>query len=96
MGGDLYHGRISTGAVHIVRGAPGPPGSRYRNVHQVDDCLVRGLRHDRDAAVAAYARDLAGRPDLVAAARFGHANPYVLGETMAECPTAPNDGPRLP
>jgi hypothetical protein len=69
MIGDLYHGRIPTGAVYVGRPAPGLPGSPYANRHRAGDCRGCGQRHDRAGAVTAYAHDLAARPDLVAAAR---------------------------
>ncbi len=68
--GDLFHGRVPTGAVYVGRAAPGLPASRYANPHRPDACRRCGAVHqDRAAAVAAYAADLAGRPDLVRAAR---------------------------
>ncbi|MFE0532031.1 DUF4326 domain-containing protein [Micromonospora parva] len=69
VAGDLYHGRVPDGAVYVGRGAPGLPGSRYANRHRAGHCRVCGVEHDRAAAVAAYARDLEQRPELVDAAR---------------------------
>ena len=69
MIGDLYHGRVPEGAVYVGRPAPGLPGSPFANRHRPGTCRACGQRHDRAAAVIAYARDLAARPDLIAAAR---------------------------
>jgi hypothetical protein len=70
VSGDLFHGQVPDGAVYVGRAAPGLPASRWSNRHRIGTCRVcGGERHDRAAAVAAYARDLADRPDLVAAAR---------------------------
>ncbi|SCL21179.1 protein of unknown function [Micromonospora aurantiaca] len=67
--GDLYHGRVPDGAVYVGRGAPGLPGSRYANRHRAGHCRVCRVEHDRAGAVAAYARELEERPELVDAAR---------------------------
>jgi hypothetical protein len=69
MIGDLYHGQVPEHAVYVGRPAPGLPGSPYANRHRAGDCRGCGRRHDRAGAVTAYARDLAARPDLIAAAR---------------------------
>jgi hypothetical protein len=69
VAGDLFHGRVPAGAVYVGRGAPGLPASPYRNRHRAGPCRPCGVEHDRAGAVAAYARDLAARPALVAAAR---------------------------
>lgn len=70
VAGDLYHGRVPDGAIYVGRGAPGLATSRYANPHRVGDCRTCHRRHDQDDAVSAYARDLAGQPDLVDAARW--------------------------
>jgi hypothetical protein len=67
--GDLFHGRVPTGAVYVGRPAPGLRGSRYANPHKAGDCRACGERHDPAGAVAAYARHLERHPDLVATAR---------------------------
>ncbi|MET8234853.1 DUF4326 domain-containing protein [Micromonospora sp. NPDC005298] len=69
VAGDLYHGRVPDGAVYVGRGAPGLPGSRYANRHRAGHCRVCRVEHDRAGAVAAYARELEERPELVDAAR---------------------------
>lgn len=69
MIGDLYHGRVPEGAVYVGRPAPGLTGSPFANRHRAGTCRACGQRHDRPGAVAAYARDLAARPALIAAAR---------------------------
>jgi hypothetical protein len=69
VAGDLFHGRVPDEAVYVGRGAPGLRASRYANPHKVGACRACGKRHDQAGAVAAYARYLDGRPDLVAAAR---------------------------
>lgn len=69
VSGDLFHGRVPEGAVYVGRGAPGLAASRYANPHRVGQCRICGTHHDQSDAVAAYARYLDDRPDLVAAAR---------------------------
>lgn len=68
--GDLYHGRVPPGAIYIGRAAPGLRGSPWANRHPVGrPCRTCGTTHDRAAAVAAYRRDLARSPGLIARAR---------------------------
>jgi len=67
--GDLYHGRVPDGAVYVGRAAPGLPASRWANRHRVGWCRVCRAEHDQAGAVAAFERELAGRPELVIAAR---------------------------
>lgn len=71
--GDWFHGVVPAGAVYVGRPAPGLPGSRYANPHRVGRpcraCRPDTVTHDQFGAVIAYARYLAERPDLVAAAR---------------------------
>lgn len=68
--GDLYHGRVPDGAVYVGRAAPGLSGSRYANPHRVGrPCLRCGVVHDQAAAVVAYVRELARRPEVVADVR---------------------------
>jgi hypothetical protein len=73
VAGDLFHGRLpqrpGIPVVYVGRGAPGLPASRYANRHRVGACRICRHEHDQAGAVAAYARDLAEQPDLVAAAR---------------------------
>lgn len=67
--GDLFHGHVPAGAIYVGRRAPGLPASPYANPHRIGDCRRCGAQHDQTGAVDAYARHLAQRPDLVAAAR---------------------------
>ncbi len=67
MIGDLYHAQVPSGAVYVGRLAPGLPGSPYANRHRPGSCRSCGHLHDRVGGVIAYVRDLAARPDLVAA-----------------------------
>jgi len=67
--GDWFHGRVPAGAIYVGRAAPGLRASRFANPHRPGNCRSCGDLHaDREAAVAAYALDLAARPDLQAAA----------------------------
>jgi hypothetical protein len=69
VAGDLFHGRVPSGAVYVGRPAPGLPGSGYANPHKLGLCRVCGARHDQAGVVAAYVRHLESRPDLVVDAR---------------------------
>lgn len=83
VAGDRFHGRVPAGAVYVGRSAPGLPASRYANRHPVlvvsDPAMARssvggcracgGSHGGRASSVAAFARDLAADPALVAAAR---------------------------
>jgi hypothetical protein len=69
VAGDLFHPRVPAGAVYAGRASPGLRASRFANPHRIGGCRVCDQVHDRADAVAAYARHLAGRPDLVVAAR---------------------------
>jgi hypothetical protein len=60
--GDLFHGRVPAGAVYVGRGAPGLPGSPYRNPYQLK-------RYSRDDAMRLHREYLRADPDLVARAR---------------------------
>ncbi|NUR59375.1 MAG: DUF4326 domain-containing protein [Catenulispora sp.] len=60
---------MPAGAVYAGRAAPGLPASRYANRHRIGQCRACPAVHGRSGALLGYARDLADRPDLVAAAR---------------------------
>lgn len=79
--GDLFHGRLPDGAagrsaVYVGRGAPGLRASPFANPHPAGgrSCRHCAVVHSSDDAVAAYARHLGARPELVAAARVQLAN----------------------
>lgn len=75
VAGDLFHGRVPDGAVYVGRAARGLTASPYANRHRAGDCRTCRAQGD---AVAAYARDLSRRPELVDAAR-----PELAGRDLA-------------
>lgn len=60
--GDLFHGRVTEGAVYVGRGAPGLPASVCANPFRASDCGA-------PEAVRLYLEHVASRPDITAAVR---------------------------
>jgi hypothetical protein len=58
--GDYFHGQIPDGAVYVGRGAPGLPGSEWRNRYPV-------AQYGLFAALRRYEASLAGREDEIRA-----------------------------
>jgi hypothetical protein len=52
--GDYFHGRVPDGAIYVGRGAPGLPGSKWRNRYPVE-------QYGLDESLRRYEADLAGR-----------------------------------
>jgi hypothetical protein len=69
VAGNRFHPQVPATSVYVGRESPYLKRSPYANRHPIGHCRICGEHHDRPAAVAAYAHDLAGQSELVAAAR---------------------------